>query len=1022
MRSSPVKGSSKQQKALRANVEAEARAFLDNFHALARELRWEEAIAPAEQALKRVNWLFGEDHADTGACWQSLAWALHQAGRLSDAEECYEKALANRRALAATAGVEPLLQTTRSLVSMLQTQSRDSDILALLWEQLPLIEKHLPPDAPEQAEFHLNIGVLILKLEGDPVEALDWINRALPLWRRLQARDKITIALEALGAAEAMLGNLEAARSAFQDYTDAVAAEHGAGSRELANALVNCAERFKVAGALEDALELFQRGVVVMQTVEGATVEEITNEMERVAVLAYEMGHGEEARNRFLEIARMREHAFGPDSLLLAEAIAGLGAIMFELREPQAIKALGRALDIWNAAPIEQRNEARYWNCVNVVIIGMNRAGSYENALFLATQARDRARERNDADGAAHAVANMAEAHAWLGNKTEAEREFREALDFSFEHDGIGSRSSFDIRCNFARFLAQSGRFSESLAFVDEARRDYARVVRAALAAGAERQRLDVCAAQQFSLDFMLTLAFVAMRGDPAAVDTAYRHVCFGKGRAFEAFSALRARLHHSGNLSHDARRLIALRGLFSAAILGSSAEAAHQTTLLAKQIEELERGIAPFTPMEALEQRLAGITTADLVAALPRDCALVEFVRFNVFDFAHGQWTAGNEGRARYVAFVVGAHSSGSLVAVDLGDANQIHLLTDAFRTAVSEKTDPSREGSALRQRVFDPLREALGPLRRILLSPDGELARLPFAALPDNDGHLVDGWTIGYVATGRDLLRLAAPSDGAATAPMVLADPDFDLRPSLWERLTGKRRQPISSLVRGSLAPFERLGETSQEGKRVGELLGVAPYLGRDAAEGRLRGTRAPRILHIASHGFFVDQEKAAADDADSARQVAMAQLSAMARSGLALAGANRTLAGEPPGEDGDDGIVTALEVADLDLDGTELAVLSACDTGLGDTHSSEGVLGLRRALALAGARTVLMSLWRVPDTATRELMEHFYSALSAGVSRVDAVRDAQRAVRKKRPRVRDWGAFISEGDVGTLTLERS
>jgi CHAT domain-containing protein len=102
--------------------------------------------------------------------------------------------------------------------------------------------------------------------------------------------------------------------------------------------------------------------------------------------------------------------------------------------------------------------------------------------------------------------------------------------------------------------------------------------------------------------------------------------------------------------------------------------------------------------------------------------------------------------------------------------------------------------------------------------------------------------------------------------------------------------------------------------------------------------------------------------------------------------------------------------------------LAVLSACDTGLGDTHSGEGVLGLRRALALAGARTIVMSLWQVPDAATRDLMRHFYSALKAGAGRVEAMREAQKAIKKKRPRVRDWGAFITEGDAGALAIECS
>jgi tetratricopeptide (TPR) repeat protein len=933
--------STRQHEAQRATVEAEARKFLHDFHVRAREQRWEDAVPLAEEALKRVNWLFGEDHVDTGACWQNLAWALHQVGRASDAEECYEKALANRRALVATTGLEPLLGTTRSLVSLLQTQSRDSDILSLLRAQAPLVENRLPAAGAEHAELQLNIGVLILKTHGDAAEAIDSINRALPLLQRLHASHSISTALKVLGVAQARLGDIELALSTLQEYVDSVASTHGGGSREFASALIDCGAHLKDAGAIEGALASLGRGVAVMRAVEGATIEDITEAISRVALLECEMGHGESARNHFLEVVRMREKAFGPDSLLLAEAAADLGSVMYDLGEPQAMKVLGRALDIWNAAPIEQRNEQRYWSCANTVIFAMNRVGSHDGALLLAKQCCDQARERQDHDGVASALAQMASAHAGLGNDVDAEHCYREALALALAHDGRGSRSVFDIRCTLASFLGRARRFAECLTLVDDARRDYARVVRAALLAGSERQRLDVSAAQQYALDAMLTLAFVAMPGDTGAVAAAFRNVSSSKGRAFEAFSTLRKHLRDNGNVSGDARALAGLRATFSAAVLGSSTDAAQQSAALGKRIEELERALAPLTPMGPLKQRLADVPFEDLVAAVPQDCALVEFVLFNVFDFAQRKWARhGNSGtRARYAAFIVRSGAREPLAAVDLGDADEIHALITAFRASVSEKADTSVEGAALRQSVFDPLREALDPVRRIIVAPDGELARLSFAALPDNHGHLIDEWTISYISTARDLLRLAASSEAKATGALVLADPDFDLRPSLAERLIGKWRARVAPVVKARLAPFERLRETSKEGKHIAKLLGVEPLLRRDAAESRLREARAPRILHIASHGFFVDPEPIVGDHADSARQTALAQISAMARSGLVLAGANRTLTGEPPNANGDDGIVTALELADLDLDGTELAVLSACDTGLGDTRSAKG-----------------------------------------------------------------------------------
>jgi CHAT domain-containing protein len=140
-------------------------------------------------------------------------------------------------------------------------------------------------------------------------------------------------------------------------------------------------------------------------------------------------------------------------------------------------------------------------------------------------------------------------------------------------------------------------------------------------------------------------------------------------------------------------------------------------------------------------------------------------------------------------------------------------------------------------------------------------------------------------------------------------------------------------------------------------------------------------------------------------------------MLRSGLALAGANTWLnAGNPP-EEAEDGLLTAEDVTGLDLLATELVVLSACETGLGYVQLGEGVFGLRRAFVLAGAKTLVMSLWKVPDEQTRELMVNFYQRLLAGEGRADALRHAQLDLKARYPEPFYWGAFICQGDPSPL-----
>ena len=138
---------------------------------------------------------------------------------------------------------------------------------------------------------------------------------------------------------------------------------------------------------------------------------------------------------------------------------------------------------------------------------------------------------------------------------------------------------------------------------------------------------------------------------------------------------------------------------------------------------------------------------------------------------------------------------------------------------------------------------------------------------------------------------------------------------------------------------------------------------------------------------------------------------------RSGLVLAGANTWLQGKAISPEAEDGILTAENASGLELLFTDMVVLSACQTGLGDIKAGEGVFGLRGAFLLAGAKTLVMSLWKIPDEETRTLMEGFYRSVLEGRPRAEALREAQLEIKAASPEPLFWGAFISRGDPGAL-----
>jgi CHAT domain-containing protein len=310
-----------------------------------------------------------------------------------------------------------------------------------------------------------------------------------------------------------------------------------------------------------------------------------------------------------------------------------------------------------------------------------------------------------------------------------------------------------------------------------------------------------------------------------------------------------------------------------------------------------------------------------------------------------------------------------------------------------------------------------------KILVAPDGLLNLVPMGALVDETGkHLVRRFTFTYLTSGRDLLRIGAGAKPRAT-PLIVADPSFDDAPdSSASGTRGRRSRDFRSMK------WARLPGTAEEADALGNLIADARILrGAKATEAAIKSTKGPRVLHIATHGFFLPPEPvktaeiAAMSTGGPPTGVFASQAAAdssgpenpLLRSGLALAGANKLSSG------GEDGILTALEAAGLDLWGTQLVVLSACETGVGKVTEGDGVHGLRRALVIAGAETLVMSLWQVDDKATRELMTGYYERLGKGEGRSEALRQVQlkmlRSERRSHPYY--WASFVPTGNWAPL-----
>lgn len=271
----------------------------------------------------------------------------------------------------------------------------------------------------------------------------------------------------------------------------------------------------------------------------------------------------------------------------------------------------------------------------------------------------------------------------------------------------------------------------------------------------------------------------------------------------------------------------------------------------------------------------------------------------------------------------------------------------------------------------------------KRVYISNDGVYNQINLNTLWDkkNKEYVIDQTEVIIVTNTKELLETATTSLAMVKKAVLFGRPQFSLLPNT----TGGFLD-----LPGTGKEVELLDNTLRNAKWQTDV-----FTEKKATEFNVKNLGNPAILHLASHGYFKPQE----EEGNSLAEM-------MIQSGIALAGVNDN------GSEGEDGLLTAFEMSSLNLEATRLVVLSACETGKGVTNNGDGVYGLQRAIRVAGAQHMIMSLWKVDDTATQMLMVDFYKRWMKTGDMRSAFRAAQQSMRKKYPNPYYWGAFILTG----------
>ena len=443
----------------------------------------------------------------------------------------------------------------------------------------------------------------------------------------------------------------------------------------------------------------------------------------------------------------------------------------------------------------------------------------------------------------------------------------------------------------------------------------------------------------------------------------------------------------------------------------------------LQEEINSIERGLSSKSKSFSNFNRY--FYSNDISKNLNSNEYLVDFLRVPRYNFNTNQWTDSTQ----YLVFIT--DSKDTLVDyVFIEDGTKIDQ--DLFDQYKLEATDPENKTDLKSEKFYNyfwkPIADKIGDAKTIYVSLGGVYNNINLNTIynPETGKYLIEEKDIRIVNSARDfvLSKESEKKNYTTNTASLFGFPNFDGNMTvsadtsdLFASTRDLNSFWLDSLTRGGMKA-KPLPATKTEVENISTTLKskgwqVNSFLADNASETNIKKQQSPRILHVATHGYFfqdIPMEKDNTRFLGMNRQLVVQD--PMLRSGLLLTGANKTLKGETT--TGENGLLSASEAALLDLRETELVVLSACETGKGEVKNSEGVYGLRKAFSDAGAQNIIMSLWKVDDKVTQEFMSRFYEIwLNEKISIREAFNKTQLEIKAKHPQPYYWGAFILVGE---------
>ncbi|MCX6827831.1 MAG: CHAT domain-containing protein [candidate division Zixibacteria bacterium] len=925
----------------------------------------------AEPLYKRVLAIFesafGIDNPYVAFCVNNLAFVYYLQGRYANAEPLYKRGLA---VLEKALGSDNLavVQSVKGLADIYLAQARNAEAEQLYKRALAIKEKALSPDHPDVA-MGLNDLANVYLAQALYAEAEPLYKRALAILEKTTGSDHPRVA--------AVLGNLAVA--------------------------------YRYQGRDADAEPLYKRALAIREKALGADNPDVSASLNNLANLYSDQAKYAEADQLYKRALAIKEKALGPDHPDVALGLHNLACNYYDQ---------GRYAD---AEPLYRRALA-----IDEKVLGPEHPN------------------------VARCLLNLALVYHAQGRDADAEPLYKRVLAIDEKVLGPDHPRVADTRGSYSAYYRATQQLDSGIAEAAKAFNIRFRNFRNNARVLSEKDALTYAQAVKKAFNSYLSCIYDLGKADYGQLNEENAVVLSSKGIVFEGVmqrqQALATEKDSITQMLAQSLRTAKLQisKLYSADP-GDDTTGAYKIKLdsLSRAANDFEAELSRRSMSFRRRQEINNISAAKIDSLLPANTAFIEYLKWDYRQIKPDSVIP------KYLALII--NKGGKTEIVQLGDASDIdplvdrylkHMQSEASAGQLPNKSDMVEYqpiNQALYERIWKPLERHFKKEQTIFVGLDGSLNLVSLAGLMDEKGiYLVEKYLIHHLSSGRDLIRLQEAPAQVTTGLFALGDPDYDATPSI-HRVSEALAQEVDSIagyseyathnVRSGCGDLKNLHVASLPGTKseINQIVSrwrsawaetTAVFFDSQASEDNFRKEASgKRVIHLATHGYFLEGRcRPSIPSTRAGNEETWVGENPLLQSGLLLAGANRH------GDDADslgvdDGILSAYEVSSLDLKGTQLVVLSACETGLGEVKQGEGVFGLRRAFQMAGARTVVSSLWQVDDKTTAEMMSRLYMRSDKSIP--ERLRELQlEQIKKLRAggfsdHPYSWAAFIAQGD---------